>query len=192
MQRALVLPFLLACTVVSAALWTLDHYAERLSQPFFPRDPAQSRPDPASPVNETANKSTVDSPAAVTAPPTERHARIEKCIRNGRPLYSDVDCAGHADALTVPLHDSAGVVSPNKALLSQLETQRQLRERTGEGTSKTGAIIGGGPASECTDLNRQINDYDDLARQPYSADMQDWIRERRKAVRERQFAHRCP
>lgn len=92
----------------------------------------------------------------------------------------------------MPLHDSAGVVSPDKTLLSELGIRRQARERTGEGTSKTVAIIGGGPASECGDLNRQINDYDALARQPHSTDVQDWIRERRKAVRERQFAQRCP
>lgn len=46
-------------------------------------------------------------------------------------------------------------------------------------------------ASQCKALNDQIVRFDAQARQPQSAQMQDWIREQRKTIRDRQFSLRC-
>lgn len=67
-----------------------------------------------------------------------------------------------------------------------------MRERSANLNSMAAATIGGGFASECANLSRQIDYYDAPARQPNSAYTQDWIRERRKALRDRQFAVRRP
>lgn len=192
MQRTLVLPLFLACAIVGGALWALDYYAGRLSRPLFASDAAQSHTQFPALESKKANNNRVASPATITVPPAAPEALIEKCIKDGRTLYSNVDCAGHADALPVPLHEASGIVSPNKALLSRLETERHVRERSAHPTSKTVAVIGSGTASECGDLIRQIDYYDALARHPNPTYTQDWIRERRKAVRDRQFALHCP
>lgn len=107
-----------------------------------------------------------------------------------RVCLGQVACAGRADARTVSLHDTSGVVSPNKKLLHQLEADRHGRERDRSGSLNTVAVING--SQECVDLSRQIDNYDSLARQPQSPYMQDWIRQQRKAVRDRQFELRCP
>lgn len=43
----------------------------------------------------------------------------------------------------------------------------------------------------CRRLNHLVAHWDAMARQPHSAQTQDWIREERKKVRDRQFALRC-
>lgn len=45
--------------------------------------------------------------------------------------------------------------------------------------------------AECKALDKQIAHWDSMARQPQSAQTQDWIREQRKQARDRQFALRC-
>lgn len=45
--------------------------------------------------------------------------------------------------------------------------------------------------TECEALNAKIKNYDSMARQPQSGQMQDWIAAQRKAARDRQFQLRC-
>jgi hypothetical protein len=45
--------------------------------------------------------------------------------------------------------------------------------------------------SECAGLEQAIQAYDAQARQPQTAGMQDWIKDRRAEARSRQFALRC-
>ncbi len=47
------------------------------------------------------------------------------------------------------------------------------------------------PKSMCDSLSAQISSYDSMARQPQSAQVQDWITSERKKVRDRQFSLRC-
>lgn len=46
-------------------------------------------------------------------------------------------------------------------------------------------------AAQCDAMDDQIDHFDAMARQPQSAQMQDWIREQRKTTRDRQFALHC-
>ena len=46
-------------------------------------------------------------------------------------------------------------------------------------------------ASQCAALNDQVTQYDAMARQPQSGQMQDWISQQRKAARDEQFRLRC-
>lgn len=45
--------------------------------------------------------------------------------------------------------------------------------------------------TECKALDAKIKNYDSMARQPQSGQMQDWISAQRKAARDRQFQLRC-
>lgn len=45
--------------------------------------------------------------------------------------------------------------------------------------------------AECRSLDTQIERWDAMARQPQSAQMQDWISEQRKQARDRQFRMHC-
>jgi hypothetical protein len=90
------------------------------------------------------------------------------------------------------MYQSAGVVSPNKMLLAQLESRRRLNERAqGQSIVTTASVVGVNNTDECESLSRQIDHYDSLARQPQSAYMQDWIRQQKTSARDRQFAIRC-
>lgn len=46
-------------------------------------------------------------------------------------------------------------------------------------------------AGQCAALNDQVANYDAMARQPQSGQMQDWISRQRKAARDEQFRMRC-
>ena len=47
------------------------------------------------------------------------------------------------------------------------------------------------PQAECKALDARITYYDSMARQPQSAQTQDWIAAQRKKARDRQFGLRC-
>jgi hypothetical protein len=46
-------------------------------------------------------------------------------------------------------------------------------------------------AGQCEALNAQVANFDAMARQPQSGQMQDWISQQRKAARDEQFRLRC-
>jgi len=79
----------------------------------------------------------------------------------------------------------------------QVQMGEQERARQSGGAAQTMVV---NPSSqnqhaelqaECKTLDAQIANYDSMARQPQSAQTQDWIAERRKKARDRQFAIRC-
>jgi hypothetical protein len=45
--------------------------------------------------------------------------------------------------------------------------------------------------AECRALDARVAQLDAMARAPQSAQTQDWLREQRRAARDRQFAIRC-
>ena len=45
--------------------------------------------------------------------------------------------------------------------------------------------------AECLGLDSQITNYDSMARQPQTGQMQDWIAAQKKKARDRQFALKC-
>ena len=48
-----------------------------------------------------------------------------------------------------------------------------------------------GTKAVCESLSAQVTNYDAMARQPQSGQMQDWITAERKKVRDKQFSMRC-
>lgn len=71
------------------------------------------------------------------------------------------------------------------------------RRRALETHTPVAAIVGSPSAAvpvhrgECQRLDAEVERLDAMARQPQSAQMQDWIREKRKAARDRQFRLGC-
>lgn len=73
------------------------------------------------------------------------------------------------------------------------EQQRQPAINTTTVTHTT--IVNNSPAeshlTECKALDAQITNYDAMARQPQSGQMQDWITAQKKKSRDRQFSIKC-
>lgn len=86
--------------------------------------------------------------------------------------------------------------------------RQQLNSATGSGasggsggttrtttTTTTTSSSGGNPAAarkaECAALESQISNYESMARQPQSAQTQDWISEQKRKLRDRQFSIKC-
>ncbi|MCK6426674.1 MAG: hypothetical protein L6Q75_16545 [Burkholderiaceae bacterium] len=50
---------------------------------------------------------------------------------------------------------------------------------------------GQGKAAECKALDARITQLENMARQPQTGQMQDWIRDQKSKARDRQFGLRC-
>jgi hypothetical protein len=73
------------------------------------------------------------------------------------------------------------------------EDQRQAAQRLQSPAQPTGVPTPtrADRSQECQSLDRQILRWDAMARQPQSAATQDWIREKRRKARDRQFELHC-
>jgi len=85
--------------------------------------------------------------------------------------------------------------------------RQQLNSATGSGSSGSSggttrsttttstSSSSGNPAAarkaECAALEAQISNYESMARQPQSAQTQDWISEQQRKARDRQFSIKC-
>lgn len=115
--------------------------------------------------------------------------RVIKCVINGKTSYGDSTCA--AGAVT-----SKVVITANQNLMASATVRPVAQATTPDPASTTIAQSNPGPdyaalKAECIWLDARIKYLDDLARQPQSGKMQDWIRDERKKARDRQFRIRC-
>jgi hypothetical protein len=58
-------------------------------------------------------------------------------------------------------------------------------------TTVNTSSFGSGAGSQCKALATEITNYDSMARQPQSGQMQDWITEKKRAARTKQFELHC-
>lgn len=114
---------------------------------------------------------------------------IIKCVINGKTSYGDNTCA--AGAMT-----SKVVIKQNQNLIAPITVPSVAQAITPAPAPITITRVNPGPdyaalKAECAWLDASIKHLDDLARQPQSGSMQDWIRDERKKMRDRQFRIRC-
>ena len=114
---------------------------------------------------------------------------VTKCVINGKTSYGDSSCA--AGAVT-----SKVAIKANHNLIAAVTVPPATQVITPHPESTATAQANSGPdyaaiKAECAWLDAHIKHLDDLARQPQSGQMQDWIREERKKARDRQFRIRC-
>lgn len=193
MQKELVFSFTLALAVVGGALWMLDgpltHGMKRASTDTAPSPPTQQ---PPSTFEQAVPNNMASQPEASVRDSSAALRKINKCVLDGKTIYSDEKCPTGAEVNAVALHDAAGIVSPPKAVLSELTAQRKAAERAAERESQQRvARTTQSNRDECQRLDKWIEHLDSLARQPQSGQTQDWIKEQRAAARNRQFAIHC-
>ena len=178
------------------ALWWQDHQLEaRMRQPQQ-QAPASSEPIAAPPVATppTARARTNAAPKPDTAQPNLPPAQgsVNKCLINGRVIYSDGTCPQGAsvEALklqTYPEGEAPSVVQPAAtASVRQLEPA-VAQQPTLHAPSQAAPV----KAAECETLDQVIKQIDIDALKPQSLQRQDWLRAERKKARDRQFFLGC-
>ena len=116
-------------------------------------------------------------------------ARVTKCVVNGGTTYGDAACphGSFSSQITVRAnHNLMAAVRPEaprpaEAPEGQAIVLAQTHSVDDAATKK----------AECQLLDTKIERWDAMARQPQSAQMQDWISEQRKQTRDRQFRMHC-
>ena len=77
----------------------------------------------------------------------------------------------------------------------QVKLAEQLRQPTTSTNTVTNTVVTNSPlpsqAAECKALDAQITQFDAMARQPQSGQMQDWITGEKRKARDRQFNIKC-
>ncbi|HJV76232.1 MAG TPA: hypothetical protein VJ654_18575 [Noviherbaspirillum sp.] len=193
MQKELILSFALAVVVVAGALWLLDGpLSQRMKGYSHETESSSSRQQPK-PAFEEARDKVPHQPEIITQE-SATPGKINKCVLNGKTIYSNAQCPTGAEVKSVELHDSAGIVSPPKEVLSELTAKRKAAELAAERELAAQQRVVRASSSnrdECQWLEKRIEYLDSLARQPQSGHMQDWIKEQKAAARSRQFAIHC-
>ena len=150
----------------------------------------------ATPAAKTTAQPTTVAPTPTQTPPYSPIPSIPavpgivtKCVVNGKTSYGDDTCT--AGAVT-----SKVVIKANQNLMAAVTVPPVAQATTPDPASTAIAQANPGPdyagiKAECAWLEARIKYLDDLARQPQSGQVQDWIRDERKKARDRQFRVRC-
>ena len=180
---------ILACLIYlgfKLAYW-LDHRAKPAPSKAVvsatpaaePRSPQPAaRPNPPQIPSYTPRQDSPAEPGIVT-----------KCVTQGKTSYGDSNCA-------VGSVTSKVVTRTNQNLMVAVPVPPTAQATAPAPASNAVAQANPGTdyaaiKAECMWLEGRIKYLDDLARQPQSAQMQDWIRDERKVARDRQFRIRC-
>lgn len=129
-------------------------------------------------------------PATAHPPPVQT---VSKCVdTRGRTAYSDGQCGVGERASRVEVRrnvnvaDAGPVPSP-----TQPSTYASAQTNSSSFSTIAPQPYAYDPRATCAALDQAIAGYDAQARQPQSAQMQDWISARRKEARDQQFRLRC-
>lgn len=197
MRKETILSFILATGVVAGGIWVADQSLKSKSTINAGQGREDGYTDSEVPNQPVAGiVGSVIGDAALGNRATNQGSTtatgISKCVVNEKIIYSNEGCPDGASGRTVAIHDSEGIVSPPKENLADLTAKRKTSERAyALQAQQQVASIGPSNATECAELNKRIESLDAMARQPQSGSMQDWIKDQRKAVRDRQFAIHC-
>lgn len=114
----------------------------------------------------------------------------------GGTFWSQATCSQHSALIErtasvpgdIPFDQQVNIAEQQRSAAAALYPQAQTGTTTITTTTNT---TGSSSAAECKSLDEQIKNYDSMARQPQSGQVQDWITAQRKKVRDRQFAIHC-
>lgn len=194
MQRELILSFALAVAIVGGALWLLDGPLSQRMKGSSRETASSSAMQPPKPAFEEERDTVPHQPEIITQERATEPGKINKCVLNGKTIYANAQCPTGAEVKSVELHDSAGIVSPPKEILSELTAKRKAAELAAEREFEAQQRVAGASSSkrdECQWLEKRIEYLDSLARQPQSGHTQDWIKEQKATARSRLFAIHC-
>ena len=138
---------------------------------------------------------TVQSPPAVETP-TSPTTTIYLCKNYAGGLFwSDTTC--HQQRATIDRMTSvpSGLPFAEQVAIAQGQANEAARLYVAPAPSPAAAIgretVSTSSRAVCPSLDRELENLDAMARLPQSAQMQDWIRQRRMQVQDQRTAHRC-
>ncbi len=151
----------------------------RPNSDYFPGAPDRPATGPVAPV--TSHPATVQT--------------FSKCVdTRGRTAYSDGPCSAGQRASRVEVRNDVNVADAEPVSVAPRHSA-YAGAQAGGATSPTWNpqpyAYAYDPRATCAALDQTIAGYDAQARQPQSAQMQDWISARRKEAREQQFRLKC-
>lgn len=124
-----------------------------------------------------------------------RTSQITKCISStGVASYMDGVCPAGTRTTTVTVKPDSNLADGMSATAREasMRANRAWAQAQADHERRVAMNVSvNGSAGECKDLEAYILSLDAAARQPLSAQRQDWIRSERKSARDRQFALRC-
>jgi hypothetical protein len=140
---------------------------------------------------------------AAPAPAPAQAASIYLCkTHGGATFWSSAHCRQH-DALIdriesvpdgLPFDQQVALAEQSRAAAARLYQAPATSPRgtsTHSTTATTTTVNGQGKAQECKALEAHITQLDAQARQPQTAQTQDWLRSQKQKARDRQFQLRC-
>jgi hypothetical protein len=157
-----------------------------------PSPEVTTKPAPASQSSTTQTEMPVSASRPLDRPPVvlPDPQTVTKCTIGGKTIYSDAPCPQGATAERVTTHAErnliSGLTSEQMAAADRIRPPAALPATVPQSDKPVPTN-----ASECRALDEHIKYLDALARQPLDAQTQDWIKAKRKADRDRQFAIRC-
>lgn len=109
---------------------------------------------------------------------------------NGGTFWAQAHCNQHS-----ALIERIVSVPDSLPFDQQVKLAEQQRQPTTSTNTVTNTVIRQSPEqsklTECRSLDAQITQFDSMARQPQSGQMQDWISGEKKKGRDRQFQLHC-
>lgn len=149
-----------------------------------------SRPEGTQPARAQPVEEMLPSRAPPMTRPDPARQTIMKCIENGRVTYGDGACNG--ELVEVPIDTRNNVVEPDRHTLEYMARPRQPEPpRAPAATISRGAPQMRSGHTECQAIDAQIAAIDAQARQPQTAQMQDYLKDQRARLRNRQNDLRC-
>ena len=139
-------------------------------------------------VHETAR--TPSTQARQEPPPTGGTIYLCKAY-NGSAFWAQSHCNQHQALIDSMVSVPAGMPFEQQVELAQQRRREVARTVYAPPTPTPTVAPAATSKVECEALDARVNQLDAMARQPQSAQMQDWIRGERKAARDRQFGIRC-
>lgn len=143
------------------------------------------RPAPAQPADKA------EPPGAPQTRPDASRQTIMKCIERGRVSYGEAG-ACNGELVEVPIDTRNNVVEPDRQALEYMARPRpQEPARPPPAAISRGAAPTQSGQTECQAIDAQIAALDAQARQPQTAQMQDYLKGLRAKLRSRQFELHC-
>lgn len=168
-----------------AADWKLNQHAAKLVS-----TPPATTPEPVSRPAEPAAPSFPQTPSYSSTPEATGNTRtVTKCTANGKISYGDAGCAAGAKVTQIVTKENHNLMAAVRVpVVTKGEEPPQPPSVVNQ--SDTG-VDHAAMKAECNALEERIKHLDSMARQPQNGQTQDWIREERKKMRDRQARIPC-
>lgn len=171
--------------------WLLQQRAASLAAKQAQILPPADSVNPGRPAAQplpTQSTQPADQSPGQQAPSTRN---VTKCVIQGKTSYGDADCGQGAIATQVVTRSNHNLMDAVQApVMTQpaLPAQQAIVVQTNGGGASSLAT----QKAICKTLDEEVARLDALARQPQSAQTQDWISAERKKVRDAQYRLPCP